>query len=404
MAEIHHLAYGWVNPVLAYVMSALGCLLGLLLMTKARARTGRRRVRLLAYAAVAIGGTGIWQMHFIAMLGFDVPATSLRYDPLRTAASLAIAVVVVGGGLFVAGYGRLRIWRPIVAGALVGVGISAMHYTGMAAVRTGGTIEYEPRRFWISIAIAMAVASAALWFTVALKGLRAAVVAAGVMAAAISGMHYTGMSAVRVHLGVDHHAITGIPPIFLIAPIVMLGGATIAMVAFFTFGNSTMQEVRAIYGDQLEESTGVIESRILAEVMARVTSGDSIEPLVLPTTALALAPRAGTVAAPGADPAAVVQGEIVGGVSAGTSRADSLRLAGAFRRPPGPRPTPGIKPVWRSMPVWGRAENDRTDGTPTNHTLTLAPSRYPPRTNPGPADGPKSGKGRNSAWRNRRPN
>ena len=97
MAEIHHLAYGWVNPVLAYVMSALGCLLGLLLMTKARARTGRRRVRLLAYAAVAIGGTGIWQMHFIAMLGFDVPATSIRYDPLRTAASLAIAVVVVGG-------------------------------------------------------------------------------------------------------------------------------------------------------------------------------------------------------------------------------------------------------------------------------------------------------------------
>src|SRR5262245_20764801 len=135
VAEVHHFAYGVVTPVVAYLMSVLGCLLGLLLMAKARLRRGRARNRLLIYAAVAIGGTGIWLMHFIAMLGFDVPASSLRYDPWLTAASLGIAVLVVGAGLFLAGHGRLGFWRLLGAGALIGVGTSAMHYTGVAGVR-----------------------------------------------------------------------------------------------------------------------------------------------------------------------------------------------------------------------------------------------------------------------------
>ena len=50
----------------------------------------------LSLAAVAIGGTGIWTMHFVAMLGFSVVGTPIRYDVGLTAASALIAVV--GGG------------------------------------------------------------------------------------------------------------------------------------------------------------------------------------------------------------------------------------------------------------------------------------------------------------------
>jgi NO-binding membrane sensor protein with MHYT domain len=394
LAEVHQLTYGWVNPILAFVMSAVGCLLGLLLMTKARTRTGRRRLRLLSYAAVAIGGTGIWQMHFIAMLGFDVPASAVRYDPLQTAASLGIAILGVGGGLFIAGYGTLGFWRLMAAGTVVGGGIAAMHYAGMAAVKVAGVIEYEPRRFAISIGIAMAIASASLWCTAALRGFGATVLAAVVLAAAISGMHYTAMSAVRVHLVTNHVGITGVDPIFLIGPMVTLGGAAIAMVAFFTFGNSTMEEVRAIYRDGSDEATGAIETRILAEVMARVTAGMVGEPLALP---------AGPSTAPPAP---------------GLASAEPTRA-------PGPRPTPGIKPVWRSMPAWGSPAPDnavaegvpvvgrlnggrRADapiGSASSHTLTLTPSRYPPpRPNPGQTAAPTASQGqaRNSTWRNRR--
>jgi NO-binding membrane sensor protein with MHYT domain len=362
MAEVHHFAYDWVTPILAYVMSAVGSLLGLLLMAKARIRRGRARNRLLIYAAVAIGGTGIWLMHFVGMLGFDVPASNVRYDLWLTAASLAIAVLIVGAGLFLAGHGRLGFWRLVGAGTLVGFGISAMHYTGMAGVRVSGVIDYEQRPFVISVVLAMAIASAALWFSVALKGPRATVVAALVMGLAISSMHYTGMAAVRVHLSPDHAGVSGIDPIFLISPIVLLGAATIAMVAFFTFGNSTVEEVRAIYTTHGDEPTGAIESRVLAEVMARVTSETPAVPLAL---------------------------------TAGPPRFGAARFGrtnASPRRAPGPRPTPGVMPTWRSMPVWG-SDLEQTVPVPTGTAgagpvsgqiavatgpATALPRRYPP--------------------------
>ena len=205
----------------------------------------------------------------------------MRYDLWLTAASLAIAVLIVGAGLFLAGHGRLGFWRLVGAGTLVGFGMSAMHYTGMAGVRVSGVIDFAQRPFVISVVLAMAIASAALWFSVALKGPRATVVAALVMGLAICSMHYTGMAAVRVHLSPDHVGVSGVDPIFLISPIVLLGATTIAMVAFFTFGNSTVEEVRAIYTNPGEEPTGAIESRMLAEVMARVTSETPAVPLAL---------------------------------------------------------------------------------------------------------------------------
>src|SRR5438045_8083772 len=106
MTEVHHFAHGVVNPAAAYVLAFLGSLLGLHCTVRARGADSRgRRARWLVLAGFSIGG-GIWLMHFMAMLGFDVPASPVRYDPVFTAASAVSAIAVVGAGLFIAGTGR----------------------------------------------------------------------------------------------------------------------------------------------------------------------------------------------------------------------------------------------------------------------------------------------------------
>ncbi|MBA3799981.1 MAG: hypothetical protein H0X18_12985, partial [Geodermatophilaceae bacterium] len=79
MPEIEHFAYGVLTPILAYAMSFIGSLLGLQCTARARFATGRSRVGWLLLAAVSIGGTGVWVMHFIAMLGFRVTGMDIRY-------------------------------------------------------------------------------------------------------------------------------------------------------------------------------------------------------------------------------------------------------------------------------------------------------------------------------------
>ena len=72
MVQVHNFAYGILNPGLAYLVSCLGCFLGLQCTNRARAMEGASRARWLLLAAVSIGVTGIWVMHFIAMLGFTI--------------------------------------------------------------------------------------------------------------------------------------------------------------------------------------------------------------------------------------------------------------------------------------------------------------------------------------------
>ncbi|MCQ0019291.1 MHYT domain-containing protein [Actinomadura madurae] len=105
MTEVHHFAYGPLTPAAAYVMSFVGSLLGLLCTTRARASAGGSRAYWLALAALAIGGTGIWVMHFIAMLGFSVAHTEIRYDVPLTLLSCLTAIAVVAVGLFLVGFG-----------------------------------------------------------------------------------------------------------------------------------------------------------------------------------------------------------------------------------------------------------------------------------------------------------
>ncbi|WP_158562807.1 MHYT domain-containing protein [Marinitenerispora sediminis] len=202
-AEIDHFSYGWVTPALAYLSSFVGALVALLATSRARPSDGARRVGWLAVAAVALGCSSIWSMHFIAMLGFDVHGTAIRYDVGLTVLSLVLAVLVVGLGLAVVTAGRGRLWSLAVAGPVTGLGVAAMHYTGMSSIQMHGTVHHDRTFVVLSVVIAVVAATAALWAALYVRGRPASVAAALVMGVAVCAMHYTAMAGTGVELVPD---------------------------------------------------------------------------------------------------------------------------------------------------------------------------------------------------------
>jgi NO-binding membrane sensor protein with MHYT domain len=199
MLPVHNFQFGLLTPVAAYLISCLGAFLGLRCTTRARACSGAARARWLLLAAVSIGSTGIWVMHFIAMLGFAIPGETIRYSVPVTILSMLIAVTVVGGGLLIVGFGRGGWGSLLVAGAITGIGVASMHYSGMAAMRMPARMGYSPALLALSVLIAIVAATAALWAALRLHGVPSTLGAALIMGVAVSGMHYTGMAAMRVY-------------------------------------------------------------------------------------------------------------------------------------------------------------------------------------------------------------
>jgi diguanylate cyclase (GGDEF)-like protein len=145
-------------------------------------------------------GTGIWSTHFIGMLAFRLPVT-VAYDAALTALSLAIAIAASGVALFTLRRPAPTLKNIAVAAILMGAGISAMHYTGMHAMRMSPAIEYRPSLLIVSIAVAMAAAFIAVRTAFRVRDgtfgsmLMAKLGGAATLALGIGGMHYIGMAA-----------------------------------------------------------------------------------------------------------------------------------------------------------------------------------------------------------------
>src|SRR5712675_611782 len=151
-----------------------------------------RRVWLLA-AAITMGG-GIWSMHFVAMLAFIMPIP-MSYDIGLTTLSLVVAMVVTGGGFYVISRQSGSPLRLVLSSIFMGLGIAAMHYTGMAAMRGHAELSYDLLFVALSLVIAIGASTVALWLAFRTTDLGQKLVAAVVMGLAISGMHYTAMRA-----------------------------------------------------------------------------------------------------------------------------------------------------------------------------------------------------------------
>ncbi len=183
--------------ILSIVIAILASFTALSLAGRVRAASDRTRRIWLTAAATALGG-GIWSMHFVAMLAFSMPGMPgmpMRYDLAPTLISLALAVGFTGAGLASLDWRAVTSRRVLVAGFLIGIGITSMHYLGMAARPLPATLSYNPARVAISIVIALVAATAAVWLAARDHQWPHRIVAAALMGMAISGMHYSGMYA-----------------------------------------------------------------------------------------------------------------------------------------------------------------------------------------------------------------
>jgi NO-binding membrane sensor protein with MHYT domain len=219
--QVHNFSYGILNPGLGYLMSCMGAFLGLRCIARASAYRGFARAGWLLIASVAIGATGIWLMHFVAMLGFTIPGQQITYNVSLTVISMLVAVAVVAIGLFIVGYSDGSKFPVLAGGVVIGIGVATMHYLGMDAMSMPDTVRYVPVLVALSVLIAIVAGTAALWAGLRVRGVRSTLGASLVMGVAVSGMHYTGMAAMRVYAGGSGMKMSGVPAESFLLPLLL---------------------------------------------------------------------------------------------------------------------------------------------------------------------------------------
>ncbi|MGA7437877.1 MAG: EAL domain-containing protein [Luteibacter sp.] len=191
-------SYSNVLVAFSFVVAILASYTALNMAGRVAGTRGRASMLWLVGGSFAMG-LGIWAMHFVGMLAFSLPIT-LGYDIELTALSLVIAVGSSAFALWLVCQDELPKRRLAVGALLMGAGISAMHYTGMAAMRMMPGVVYDPVLFSLSVLFAVLASGAALWIAFRLRRDTSRVWVARfgaslVMGCAIVGMHYTGMAA-----------------------------------------------------------------------------------------------------------------------------------------------------------------------------------------------------------------
>jgi len=199
-----HGSYNMSIVILSYIIAVTASYAALDLAGRvSAAREGRSRVLWLVGGAIFMG-FGIWSMHFVGMLAYEL-SMPVSYDFVWVVTSIAIAILASLIALHIVGRNQLSLKRLLVGGTLMAIGIASMHYIGMMAMSV--RIYYEPTLFTLSVIIALIASVAALWLSFyfrreySWKGVLYKLGSGLVMGAAIAGMHYTGMAAARFRPG-----------------------------------------------------------------------------------------------------------------------------------------------------------------------------------------------------------
>src|SRR5688572_17233233 len=192
LAEEHDLRL----VVVAGLICFLAAFTTFLMVEQARRGSGRRAAWLVAAGFVC--GTGIWSTHFLAMLAYE-PNLPIGYDAGLTLLSIVAAMTIGGLGWWVSILQQR--WAPLAAGAVIGVGIGTMHYTGMSAVDMAGRFVWDTNLVVASVAIGIAFSALAVHVRrrrVARDPYIYPWPAAALFTVAICGLHFTAMGAAQV--------------------------------------------------------------------------------------------------------------------------------------------------------------------------------------------------------------
>ncbi|RWH36266.1 MAG: GGDEF and EAL domain-containing protein [Mesorhizobium sp.] len=158
--------------------------------------TSRNRYAWLLIAATATG-FGIWATHFVAMIAFT-PGIPNAYNAELSALSLAASVVLTAAGMWIATI-RGGIDHYLVGGAVLGVGIAVMHYTGMAAFEVQGSIVWNELLVALSLAAGVTLAALSLLVVLCRPSTLTTIAAAVLLTLAICTLHFIAMAAVSIY-------------------------------------------------------------------------------------------------------------------------------------------------------------------------------------------------------------
>jgi PAS domain S-box-containing protein len=195
-----HSSYDYRLVILSVVIAICAAYAALDLAGRTTAAQGRIRRIWLAGGAIAMG-LGIWSMHYVGMLAFKLPI-SVFYDWPTVLLSLLAAIFASAVALFVVSRKKMGWGQACVGAAIMGSGISAMHYIGMMAMRLPAVCSFDPVLVGLSVVSAILISLIALWLSFHMREefngapwLKAG--SALIMGAAIPVMHYIGMAAAR---------------------------------------------------------------------------------------------------------------------------------------------------------------------------------------------------------------
>ena len=187
--------HDWKLVVLAGIVCFLASAVALSLFQRARSSHGQARFVWMALQAV-VSGCGIWATHFIAMLAYD-PGIGAGYSVPVTLLSLVFAILITGFGFGIA-LSSSRRSRAAIGGAVVGLGVAAMHYTGMTAPEVPAHIDWDVPTVVVSVVIGSVLGAFALVVARGRESNSRGMLSTVLFTLAIVSHHFTAMGAVTL--------------------------------------------------------------------------------------------------------------------------------------------------------------------------------------------------------------
>jgi NO-binding membrane sensor protein with MHYT domain len=178
----------------SFALAFIGSMIALMITRDIRKKDGTISLFAAVTSGVALGGIGVWAMHFVGMVALHLDVAS-SYGLVETYVSLIAATVSTSAALVYVSKAPQEKSRLLIGGLLLGLAVAVMHFMGMYGMKIGGYINWDGAIIAASILIAVVAATAALWLAFNTKRLVSRTGAALVMAFAVCAMHYTGMQA-----------------------------------------------------------------------------------------------------------------------------------------------------------------------------------------------------------------
>ncbi|MDO2401888.1 bifunctional diguanylate cyclase/phosphodiesterase [Enterobacter hormaechei] len=264
--------YNQILVVISFIVAILAAYTALNMAARVAGSQGVAARVWLAGGGVSMG-IGVWAMHFIGMLAMDL-SMSMSYNATLTVLSMIIAISSSMFALWLVSGEQLHLRRLLPGAVVMGTGIVAMHYTGMAALEVTPGIVWDKTWMAISVGIALAASLAALWLTFRLRqeAARMALMRLGAaitMGIAIAGMHYAGMEAAQFPMStmVHHHGINGSWLAILVSVVAL---AILGITLLVSMFDARLQARTSLLASSLAEANRELAQLALHDTLTRL--------------------------------------------------------------------------------------------------------------------------------------